>query len=207
MVWSTSPWDKEQNTLKMVILGHFLPFYPLKTPKIKILKIEKICWRYHHFTCVYQKPQSYDVAMVPEIWSATDRLFCHYGPFFAFLPQKDKILKKWKKHLKIIIILQMFTINNSHIIYGFSDIEYNWQNFFVILDHFLHFYPTNNPKNQNFEKLKKAPGDIIISHKCTKNQDMLYCSLDMAHIRFNCYFSFWAILYPFTALTAQKIKI
>ena len=32
--------------------------------------------------------------------------------------------------------------------------------FFVILDHFLLFYPTNNPENQNFEK--KAPGDIII---------------------------------------------
>ena len=48
-----SPWDIEQNILKLVILGHFLPFYPLKTPKIKILKNEKICWRYHHFTHVY----------------------------------------------------------------------------------------------------------------------------------------------------------
>ena len=27
--------------------------------------------------------------------------------------------------------------------------------FFVILGHFLPFYPTNNPKNQNFEKMKK----------------------------------------------------
>ena len=34
---------------------------PHKNPKIKILKNEKICWRYHHFTHVYQKPQSYDV--------------------------------------------------------------------------------------------------------------------------------------------------
>ena len=132
-------------------------------------------------------------------------IFCLFTPYLW--TQKDKILKKWKKHLKIIIILQMFTINNSHIIYSFSDIEYNWQIFFVILDHFLRFYPTNNPKNQNFEKLKKAPGDIIISHKCTKNQDMLYCSLDMQRIGFNCYFSFWAIFYPFTALTAQKTKI
>ena len=29
------------------------------------------------------------------------------------------------------------------------------QNFFVILGHFLPFYP-NNPKNQNFEKMKKS---------------------------------------------------
>ena len=36
---------------------------------------------------------------------------------------------------------------------------------------------------------------------------MLYYSLDMAPNGFNCYFSFWAIFYPFTSLTAQKIKI
>ena len=64
-------------------------------------------------------------------------------------------------------------------IYGFSDIECNRQ-IFVILDCFLLFYPPNNPKNKNFEKLKKDPGDIIILHMCTKNHDqVLYCSLDM----------------------------
>ena len=34
--------------------------------------------------------------------------------------------------------------------------------FFVILGYFLPFYPPNNPENQNFEKMKKAPGDITI---------------------------------------------
>ena len=75
------------------------------------------------------------------------------------------------------------------------------QNFFVILDHFLPFYSPNNPNNQNFEKLKKIPEDIIILDKLDK-----YCSLDMVHNRFN-YFSCWAIFYPFTSLTVQKIKI
>ena len=80
--------------------------------------------------------------------------------------------------------------------------------FFVILDHFLPFYPPNNPKNQNFEKMKKMSGDIIILHTCTKNYDqMMYGSWDMVHDRCNCYFSFWAIFCPFTPLTAQKIKI
>ena len=47
--------------------------------------------------------------------------------------------------------------------------------FFLILDHFLPFYPPNNKENQNFEKLKKAPGDIIILHKCTINDNhMMY---------------------------------
>ena len=68
-------------------------------------------------------------------------------------------------------------------------------------------YPPNNPKNQNFEKLKKMPGDIILQ-KCTKNQDhMLYYSWDMARDGCNCYLSFWTIFYPFTPQTAQNMKI
>ena len=33
-----------------------------------------------------------------------------------------------------------------------------------------HFVPFFARKNQNFEKMKKTPGDIIL-HKCTKNYD------------------------------------
>ena len=92
-------------------------------------------------------------------------------------------------------------------IYSFSDIECNKQKIFVVLNPFLSFYPPNNPKKQNFEKLKKDPGDIIILHKRTKNHDhVLYCSLDMERNRLN-YFSFWVIFYLFTSLTGQKTKI
>ena len=94
---------------------------------------------------------------------------------------ENQNFEKMKKTLEDIIILQMFTINDSHMIYGFSDMECN-RNFLVILNHFLSFYPTNNPKNENFQKLKKGPGDTIILHKCMKNHDhMLYSCLDMAH--------------------------
>ena len=98
--------------------------------------------------------------MVPEIWSATHRNFCHYGPFFALLPlppygpRKSKFWKN-EKILEDIVILQMFTINHSHV-YGFSDMECNRQNVFVVLDSFLPFYPLHNPKNQNFENWKKT---------------------------------------------------
>ena len=52
-----------------------------------------------------------------------------------------------------------------------------WKEFFVFSDHFLPFYPPNNPKNQNFEKMNKIPEDIIILHMCTKNCDqMMYGS-------------------------------
>ena len=82
-------------------------------------------------------------------------------------------------------------------------------NIFVILSHFLPFYPTNNPKNKILKKMKKKkmPGDIIILHKCTKNHDhMLYCSWDiMVHDRCNFYFSFGAI-FCFLTPTPWKSK-
>ena len=77
---------------------------------------------------------------------------------------------------------------------------------FVILDHFLPFYLTNNLKNQNFERLKKHTGDINILHKFTKSHDhMLYCSLDMARNRFN-YFSFLGYFLPFYLPNSPKIQ-
>ena len=76
------------------------------------------------------------------------------------------------------------------------------------MGYFLPFYPPNSLNNENFEKMKKNPGDIHILHKCTKNHDhMLHCYWDMTCDRCNCYFSFWAIFCLFTPLTAQKIKI
>ena len=76
---------------------------------------------------------------------------------------------------------------------------------FLILGHFLPFYPTNNQKNQNFEKNKKKAWRYIILHKCNKNHDhMLYCSWDMALDGCNCYFSYWAIFCHFTSLTSPK---
>ena len=65
-----------------------------------------------------------------------------------------KILKL-KKTPGDIITLYICTINNNHMMYGSCDMECNRQNFFVILDHFSPFYPSNNPKNENFEKIKK----------------------------------------------------
>ena len=71
--------------------------------------------------------------------------------------------------------------------------------------HFLHFYPPppKNPKNQNFEKIKKPAGDIIL-HTCTKTHNhMSYGSSDMEWK--TVFLSFWAIFCPFTLLTTQKI--
>ena len=67
------------------------------------------------------------------------------------------------------------------------------------------FYPTNNPKNQNFSKMKKTHGDIITLHMRTKTHGhMLYCSWGMGHDECNCCFSFWIYFCAFTPITAKK---
>ena len=59
---------------------------------------------------------------------------------------------------------------------------------------FSHFEPvfalspppphTNNPEKQNFGKMKKMPGNIIILHKCTINDNhTMYSSSDMKRDR------------------------
>ena len=143
----------------------------------------------------------------------TDRIFSHSGPFTPAHPpppppllpspstpnnpEKINILKKWKKTKNIsprnIIILHKYTINDNHMIYGSLYINCNRETFFVILGHFLPFFPPNSP-NENIKKMKKMTGDIIILDKYTINHDHgLYCSWDMVRDRCNCYFSFWAI--------------
>ena len=75
--------------------------------------------------------------------------------------------------------------------------------FFVISDHFLHFYPPNNPKNLNFQIKIKTPTDITILHMCNINNNMMYGSWDIEHNREN----FFVILdhfLPFYPAKNQK---
>ena len=44
---------------------------------------------------------------------------------------------------------------------------------FVILDHFFHFDPLITQKIKILKKWKKAPGDVIILHMCTINDNMI----------------------------------
>ena len=110
----------ERDGLKLVILGHFLPFYSPKNQKNQNFeKMKKVGG--DHFTHVYHKSQSYDVRF----------LRC-----------------------------------------GMRQTE-----FFDILGHFLSCNPHNDSENRNFEKMKKTPGDIILLHMCTINDNyMMYDS-------------------------------
>ena len=105
-------------------------------------------------------------------------------------------------------MLQMCTINDSHMMYGSWDIECNGQNILSFWTVFCHFTSLTTQKIKILKNWRKNPRDIIILHKRNTNHDhMLCCSWDMACNGCNCYFSFWAILCAFTSLTAQNIKM
>ena len=105
-----------------------------------------------------------------------DIIIFHFGLFFPFYPTKTRNMKistKMRKTLeispfytsvpKIMIMIICYTVPEkwhvTHVIFIFDF----WL-FFALL-------PPNSPKNQNFEKIKKLPGDIIILHVCTKNHN------------------------------------
>ena len=118
---------------------------------------------------------------VPEKRNETDRIFCHFGPFFAllapFMIPKIKILKQWKTFLEILsFVYQKWTS------YDILFLKYKAKqtNFFGILGHFLLFLPPDSLENQNFKKLKNIPGGTIILHMCTINDNhIMYGSWDM----------------------------
>ena len=144
--------------------------------------------------------------MVPEIWTATDRIFLildDYLPFYAPLPP-SKFWKNEKKTSEDIITLHKCTINDNHMMYGFWDMKHNRQNFF-------HSTTKAKTQKQNFEKMKKPCGYIIILKKSTKI--MIICCtvpniwqmMDVIVIfRLGLFF---AVFFHFTLVTAQKIKI
>ena len=88
--------------------------------------------------------------------------------------------------------------------------EHNRQNFLSFWTIFCPFTPRptphppfNNPKNQNFEKMKKTPGDIIILHKCPINDDhMIVCHKWRSYVSWdiNCNRQIFCHLGPFFAL-------
>ena len=97
--------------------------------------------------------------MLPEIWSTTDIFFWHFGPFFALLSNYWPWKLNFGKNVK-----------NTWRYYLFTEVYHKWRSydvwflrytvwrtaFCVIWGHFLLFDRPNNPKNWNFDKMKKA---------------------------------------------------
>ena len=140
----------------------------------------------------------------------TERDRQNFFSFWINLPpnyQEIKILKKWKKRLEI----SSFCMSVPKIMIICYAVPEIWHVTDVIIFHFGLFFTLllhYNPKKSIFflNKNKKTSRDIIL-HKLIKNHHhKLDCSWDMVHDGYN-YFSFWAIFFPFTPLTARIIKM
>ena len=122
--------------------------------------------------------------------SETDKTFFHFGPFFALLrspphpppndPKNQNLEQKCKKYLEILsFYTYTCTINEDHMTYGSWNIRCDRQKFSSFWAIFCPFSPLTTWKTKIL-RLKKTPGDIIISHICTINGNhMMYGSWDV----------------------------
>ena len=156
MIWSTYiSWDIECNRLKLVIWVIFCPFNPqnqnqsfekLKKASGDVIILD-MCTKLHD----HMMYASWDMECNMHNFFVT---FGHFLPFYPTIDPENKNLEKMSKKLGDIILLQICSITEDHMMYFSWDTKHDRQ-FFVILGHFLHFDSPNNPKNQNFEKMKK----------------------------------------------------
>ena len=202
---------------KQTVIRNFTSFFALYPPKnLKNQNFEK--WKnLLEISSFYTCPPKITIiwCTVPEIRSETDIIFVilgHILPFYHPLlihsdPENQNFEKKWKKCLEILsFYTYMCTINEDHMIYGSWNIRCDRQKFLTFWAIFCPFNPLTTWKIKILT-LKKAPGDIIILHICTINDNhMMYGSWDIKHDRLN-FLLVWTIFCPFTPLRAKKIKI
>ena len=176
---------------------HFGSFFPLLLPlrprKLKLWKngntpgdiiLLHMCTKNKDMECDRQNCLSF--------WA----IFCPFTSKNDPENQNFGKMKNWTP--EGIIILHMRSINDNHMMYGSWDMERNRQ-CFVVWANFCPFYPTNNLKNQNFEKLKKKLGDLELSYETQSRHD------SSRHLNFFS-FSIYHRATPQTQWTKQTVK-
>ena len=127
-------------------------------------------------------------------------------PFYPPYNLENQNFQKIKKASWDVIILHMCTKNHDHNDVWLLRYEMRPTELLCHFGPFLHFYHPKNPKNKNFEKIKKISEDIIILQLCTTND--IHMMNGFWNIeKTDKILSFWTIFCPFTPLTTWKIKI
>ena len=108
-----------------------------------------------------------------------------------------------------IIILHLCTKNRDDIIYSPWDIECDRLKL-VIMGYFLPCPPPKNPKNQNFEQMKKIAGNVTILHHNHNSVPKTTIGGPVPEIRSEAdiiFCHFGPHFCSFTLLTTRKVKI
>ena len=206
-------WFLKYQVRQTKMFYHFEPFFavlvPWQTGKSKFQN-----WKKHLDTdiIILHNWTINDNHMMYDFWDVEhDRqnflsfwtVFCplDYGPNG---PRKSKFWKNEKKVPEDIIILQMCTINDSHMMYGFWDIECSGQNFLSFLTVFCPFNPL---KPQKIKIWKNAWRYHHFTQMYQKSWSYATLFLWYNVWRMQLLFFILGFLYPFTLLTTQKIKV
>ena len=180
---SYSPWDIEQNILKLLILGHFLLFYltPRHPPTPKNHKNQNfenknIWWRYHHFTHVYQKSMTIIWYTVSEKRSETHKIFVILGYFLPFQSLGNL------ENQKFGVLLPFYSLTTP--------------------------IPLKILKIKILKKNEKTPGGFFLLYMHVYHKWRSYHNnfWNVRCDRQKC-LSFWTIFFPFSLLKTWKIKI
>ena len=187
-------WDRENFLLFWAI---FCLYTPLTTGNIKILKQRKSILRFHHFTHVYQKSQSFDVCFLRygigqtyflSFWA----IFCPFTPLFTLK------LKLWNKFLKELDILFYYTCLPLCTLctYGSWDMERHRQNFLSFWTIFCPFTPLTTWKTKILKKWKNVRRYYHFTHVYHKWKSYVVYFWRYERDRHN-FFSFLTIFMPF----------
>ena len=106
-----------------------------------------------------------------------------------------------------IIILHMCTKNHNYMMYSSWDTEWYRQKNLSFWAIFCPFTSLTTKKIKILKKMKILPGDIIILHMCTMNDNHMMYSFWDIKCNGQYFLSFWTIFCTFIPLTTQKIKI
>ena len=96
-----SSWDIECDRMKLVFVGHFLPFYPTPPHPLILKKWKKLLEISSFYKCV-PKSNHIRYGSIDKKWEA--KFLPFWAIFWTFTPlatRKIKILIKWKKHLEM----------------------------------------------------------------------------------------------------------
>ena len=141
------------------------------------------------YTCV-PKPKLHEVRLLRYGLRQTEFLsfWATFCPFTPLLTRKVKfgnnVKNAWRYH-------PFKHVNHkwrSYDVCGSWDVERDRIICHFGLFFFLPFYTTNKLKNQNFEKMKNAPGDIIILHS-RKNAPQICSAVDRSYYHSGQFFA------------------
>ena len=139
-----------------------------------------------------------------DVWIKISEIKKEFFVVFCTMILKIKIFKKWKKMSWAIILLQMCTLNQDHMIYGSWNIRCQRYNFLLFWPFFALSSPWQ-PRKSKFWKTEKYTLRYYHFTHVFHKWLMMYGSWDMKRNRQN-FLSFWTVFCPFTPLTTQKTK-